>query len=161
MKSFLVHIVYIVLVTSACAKNDTTVSETNNPIPDGTEAVITDVSVTGNENNYTFSVTIKSPDQGCNQYADWWEVISEDEALIYRRILGHSHVNEQPFTRSGGSVNITQDTIVYVRAHMNNKGYGTIVFKGSASGGFSEVTLETSFASALETAAPLPNGCAF
>jgi len=158
MKSLLV---YIVLVTSACANNDDTVSETNDPMPDSTGAVITDVSITGSENNYTFSVTIKSPDQGCNQYADWWEVISEEEELIYRRILGHSHVNEQPFTRSGNPVNITEDKVVYIRAHMNNKGYGTIVFKGSTSSGFSEVTLETSFASQLETAAPLPNGCAF
>ena len=113
------------------------------------------------EGNYTFSVEIRSPDLGCNQYADWWEVISEDGTLIYRRILAHSHVNEQPFTRSGGSVNITENQIVYVRAHMNNKGYGTVVFKGSIAGDFSENSLEASFASELASQEPLPGNCAF
>jgi len=87
--------------------------------------------------------------------------VSEDGRLLYRRILAHSHVNEQPFTRSGSPVNIAKDEIVYIRAHMNNKGYGDVVFKGSVSAGFNQETLETTFASELETTAPLPNGCAF
>ena len=167
------YLITVMMFTVACAKNDSSddrISEdTANPTPqidnptppsDGT-ASISKVSVSGDESNYIFSVEVKSPDLGCNQYADWWEVISEEETLIYRRILAHSHVNEQPFTRSGGAVGITKDQIVYVRVHMNNKGYGKLVYKGSVAGGFNQETLEVSFASELETTEPLPTGCAF
>ncbi|MEM8847656.1 MAG: hypothetical protein AAGD17_11195 [Bacteroidota bacterium] len=124
-------------------------------------AAVTAVSVSGNENSYTFSVTISSPDLGCNQYADWWEVIDTEGNLIYRRILAHSHVDEQPFTRSGGAVQISATTQVYVRAHMNNSGFGTKAFGGSVSDGFNAFELSEDFASDLESSEPLPNGCAF
>jgi len=124
-------------------------------------AQVTDVSISGEENGYSFSVTISSPDTGCNQYADWWEVIDLQGNLIYRRILSHSHIDEQPFTRSGGPIEIEQDFEVYVRAHMNNSGYGGRVFKGSVQNGFTSESLSEDFAKALETSAPLPDGCAF
>ncbi|MEM9077012.1 MAG: hypothetical protein AAGC43_08230 [Bacteroidota bacterium] len=124
-------------------------------------AIITNVTVTGNENAYTFSVTISSPDLGCNQYADWWEVTDTEGNLVYRRILAHSHVNEQPFTRSGGEVQVSPNTEVYVRAHMNNSGYGTKAFRGTVQGGFSAFDLSTDFAGDLESSQPLPSGCAF
>ena len=128
----------------------------------GTEgAHIVSVSASGNENNYTFSVGIKSPDTGCKQYADWWEVISEDGELVYRRILGHSHAGEQPFVRSGGKVQIKEGQRVFVRAHMNNSGYGGIVFAGSVENGFAKVELDQSFGADLESMSPQPSGCAF
>ncbi len=124
--------------------------------------VVTGVTTSGNENRYRFNVTLTSPDTGCDQYANWWEVISEDgSTLIYRRILGHSHVNEQPFTRSGGDVVIKNNEVVIIRGHMNNLGYGTTVYKGSVSEGFQPLTLEQDFASNLSTVAPLPTNCAF
>ena len=125
------------------------------------QAIAQSVEVSGTEGNYTFSVNLKSPDLGCDQYADWWEVISLDEQLLYRRILGHSHVNEQPFTRSGGPVNINEDEEVYVRGHMNNLSYGSIVLKGTVANGFVKDTLAADFAKGLETAEPLPTNCAF
>jgi hypothetical protein len=104
---------------------------------------------------------VRSPDKGCNQYANWWEVLSENGELIYRRILGHSHVNEQPFTRSGGSVTISKDQVVIVRAHMNTSGYGTKTFKGSVSNGFTAFETEQNFANDLANQEPLPSSCAF
>ncbi len=124
-------------------------------------AQVTDVSVTGEENGYSFRVTINSPDTGCTQYADWWEVIDLQGNLVYRRILAHSHVDEQPFTRSGGPVEIEQDLEVYVRAHMNNSGYGGGVFRGSVQNGFTSESLSEDFAKTLENEAPQPDGCAF
>ena len=120
------------------------------------------VKVSGSESKYTFSVTLKSPDKGCSQYADWWEVISADgENLIYRRILAHSHVNEQPFTRSGGPVKISGNEKVIIRAHMNNLGYGNQAMIGSVKDGFKVVELESDFGNELEKYKPLPTGCAF
>ena len=82
-------------------------------------ANVLSVQVTGNPGAYQFAVEIASPDTGCEQYADWWEVVSQDGQLLYRRILLHSHVDEQPFTRSGGPVEVAADELVYVRAEGN------------------------------------------
>ncbi len=125
------------------------------------QAAVTAVSCTGQPNNYTLSVTIASPDTGCDQYADWWEVLTPDSTLIYRRILGHSHVDEQPFARSGGVVDVGADEFIYVRAHMNNSGYGSLVFSGTVRDSLRPDTLQASYASGLEAAAPLPTNCAF
>ena len=69
-------------------------------------ANITAVTTSGSPGGYTFSVAITSPDTGCAQYADWWEVLDENGELLHRRVLAHSHVSENPFTRSGGSIPI-------------------------------------------------------
>jgi hypothetical protein len=119
------------------------------------------VEVQGKENAFNFSVMLKSPDTGCEQYADWWEVISSDGKLIYRRILAHSHVSEQPFTRSGGEVKIASDQRVWVRAHMNNTGYGGLTMKGSVDTGFLVTPWPDGFAEGVDKVAPLPTGCAF
>lgn len=126
-------------------------------------AVVQKVSISGNEESYTFSVTLKSPDKGCSQYANWWEVITEDKELVYRRILAHSHVSEQPFTRSGGSVKIKSTDIVIVRGHMNTIGYGDgeIAMIGSVKDGFEPYDLPKGFGVAFKNQDPLPTGCAF
>ena len=128
---------------------------------EGGGAVVQSVSVSGSENSYTFNVKVKSPDTGCGQYADWWEVIDAEEKLIYRRILLHSHVNEQPFRRTGGPVAIAENKLVYVRAHMNNSGYGTQVMSGTVRDGFKATQLESDFAKELLTQEPLPKDCDF
>ena len=131
-------------------------------VPAGPEyADVTEVKVAGKQGSYTFQVTLSSPDKGCSQYADWWEVVSESGELIYRRILAHSHVDEQPFTRSGRPVNIQEDQLVWVRAHMNKKGYGGTTMKGSVSAGFQKAEMPDDFAQDLEKSQPLPKGCAF
>lgn len=125
-------------------------------------ADVTAVTTTGEPGAYTFSVTIASPDTGCDRYADWWEVVGEDGSLLYRRILAHSHVDEQPFTRSGGPVDIEGSTTVFVRAHMAPGGYGGAVLIGSVESGFELATdLDAAFGAELESSEPLPDNCAF
>jgi len=128
---------------------------------DAPVADVVAVTVTGTANTYQFSVEVLSPDEGCDQYADWWEVLTEDGALIYRRILAHSHVNEQPFVRSGGPVKIEPDTVVLVRAHMHPGGYGGQALRGSAQDGFAAVSVGVDFAAEVEILEPQPTGCAF
>ncbi|MEO1254405.1 MAG: hypothetical protein AAFY41_05905, partial [Bacteroidota bacterium] len=124
-------------------------------------ANVTNVSVSGTDGDYSFRVTITSPDTGCEQYADWWEVVSSNGALIYRRILLHSHVNEQPFTRSGGKVDVRKDEEVWIRAHMNNNGYGGQALKGSIKDGFEKAEFPNELGTSLEQEEPLPDGCNF
>lgn len=124
-------------------------------------AAITAVSTSGEPGDYMFSVTISSPDTGCEQFADWWEVSTADGTLLYRRILTHSHVDEQPFTRTGGPVAVLADDTIIVRAHMNNLGYGAQVFTGSISQGLDAQSLDIESAIDLSTLEPLPTGCAF
>lgn len=151
------------LFLTSCSGDDAKITEElkiNNNTTN--KAQVVSVAASGQSGAYVFNVGIASPDTGCEHYANWWEIISEDGTrLIYRRILGHSHVNEQPFVRSGGSVPITNNQIVIVRAHMNTSGYGTVVFKGSVSSGFIEATVANDFASNLSQQQPLPNTCAF
>ena len=146
------------LIVFACGEQE---SEEGNETPVDDFADVVNVSVSGSRGEYTFAVTISSPDKGCEQYADWWEVISEDEVLIYRRILRHSHVNEQPFVRSGGPVDISSNQQVWIRAHMNNVGYGGRVYFGSVNEGFEIGELPETFASQLIQEDPLPDGCDF
>ena len=124
-------------------------------------ADVTAVNASGDEGGYTFAVTLSSPDTGCDQYANWWEVLDEDGALLYRRILGHSHVDEQPFTRSGGPVEIAADQVVFVRAYMHPSGYGGTAFTGTVAGGFQAAEALPTIDPAVESAAPQPDGCAF
>ena len=121
------------------------------------QAKVIDVSI----DRQIFSVTISSPDTGCDRYADWWEVTTPDGELLYRRVLLHSHVNEQPFTRSGGPVNIADTLPVIVRVHMYPDGYSPHAFSGTIDSGFTSTTLETDFALPLATQPPLPTSCAF
>jgi hypothetical protein len=127
----------------------------------GVTAEVIAVQASGLPGAYQFSVSIRSPDKGCSQYANWWEVVSTDGKLLYRRVLFHSHVGEQPFTRSGGPVPIQPDTIVWVRAHMNTDGYGGMAFKGSVKAGFKQAMPDAGFAKGLANQAPLPEGCDF
>lgn len=124
-------------------------------------AEVVAVSTGGVAGSYTFSVTIKSPDTGCDQYADWWEVLTPDERLVYRRVLLHSHVDEQPFTRRGGPVLVQLEEPLIVRAHLNTTGYGGTAFRGSVAGGFAETTLPRDLAAGVEDQEPQPPPCAF
>ncbi len=147
---------------SCASDKEAVVSNTNNPVATlNNHAEIIAVSVTGGNGNYNFSVSVNSPDTGCNQYADWWEIISEEGHLISRRILLHSHVNEQPFSRSQNGVLVSQNRVLIIRAHMNTTGYGNQAFIGSIATGFESILLTNDFASDLAIKNPLPSNCAF
>lgn len=121
---------------------------------------------------YQLQVSIESADLDCSQYADWWEVLTPDGSLIFRRILEHSHTDENgtsdpdapgnTFTRDGGPVDLTSDTIVLVRAHMHPTGYEGQVMRGSAETGFEAAPdVDRGFAAAVEHDAPQPTSCLF
>ncbi len=121
---------------------------------------VTAIEAKPGNNGYSFAVTVESSDTGCDRYTDWWEVITPEGELLYRRILAHSHVDEQPFTRSGGPVAVGENEVV-VRSHTNPDGYSAQAMKGSVNEGFSSTVLPEDFAADLAEAEPQPSGCAF
>jgi hypothetical protein len=125
----------------------------------GPDAKITAVRASGAPGSYTFDVTIKSNDTGCDHYADWWEVVDAHGTLVYRRVLLHDHADEQPFTRDGGPVPLAADQVVTVRAHVNTSGYSTAAMRGSVQAGFKAVDLPADFAPGLAKKPPLPDVC--
>ena len=157
--------ILIILITigyTASSKESSVTETKTQDEPNEAVADVLLVEVIGEKSDgYQFQVTISSPDKGCHQYTDWWEILTEEGTLIYRRILAHSHVNEQPFMRSGGPVIIAEDTIVIIRAHMNPTGYGGKAMKGSISKGFDEIEIDKAFASEVENKEPQPGDCAF
>lgn len=128
-------------------------------------ADVVSVRATGEPGAYTLFVTLSSADLGCEQYADWWEVVDADGALVYRRVLTHSHVDEQPFERSGGPVALGADDEVIVRGHLHatdgGGGYVGQVLRGSVAGGFDPWEPPGGFGADLAAAPPLPEGCRF
>jgi|APSaa5957512622_1039677.scaffolds.fasta_scaffold149230_2 hypothetical protein len=135
--------------------------DTINTVDATPRADVVGVQVTGDSGRYTFAVTVASPDSGCGQYADWWEVIGAEGSLLYRRVLLHSHVTEQPFLRSGGPVPVAATDSVWVRAHMNETGYGGQAYAGSVADGWAPASPTPVFAEELEHATPLPQNCSF
>lgn len=82
------------------------------------------VSRTG-EGVFSFAVTVRHDDTGWDHYADRWEVVAPDGAVLGTRVLLHPHVNEQPFTRSQSGIRIPADIeTVSVRAHDSVHGLG-------------------------------------
>jgi hypothetical protein len=124
---------------------------------------IVDVATTGNESAYTFEVTFHSSDIDCTQFADWWEVLTEDGALLYRRILAHPHTEGKsgnPVMRSGGPVPVLSTDTVIVRGHMNNAGYIGTAMHGSVQDGFeSAPDIGPDFAADVEDDNPQPDAC--
>jgi hypothetical protein len=142
------------------------------PSSDGAYAHVTAVSTSGSDGAYTFSVSVESADIDCTQFADFWEVLDEDGSLLYRRILEHSHTDENgttdagapgnTFTRDGGPVAIDAAHVVIVRAHMNTSGYNGRALRGSVASGFAVAPdIDGSFAAGVEDEMPLPAGCLF
>ena len=124
-------------------------------------ADVVGVEVSGADGSYTFAVSIRSDETGCAQYADWWEVVRADETLAYRRILNHSHPDEQPFTRDGGPVPVTSGEQLVVRAHHNPTGFTGSIFVGSIESGFVKTGPDPGFAQELASAGPFPVDCWF
>lgn len=77
------------------------------------------------DGSYLFIVTVRHADTGWEHFADRFEVVGPDGAVIATRVLLHPHVDEQPFTRELSGVRIPAHVhTVVVRAHDNVHGLG-------------------------------------
>ncbi len=74
---------------------------------------------------YSFDVTVSSPYDTPERYADAWRVVGLDGTVYGLRELTHDHQGEQPFTRSLEGVEIPEDvTELLVEARDSENGWG-------------------------------------
>ncbi len=79
----------------------------------------------GPDGTYDFDVTVSSPYDTAERYADGWRVSGEDGEVYGEHKLTHDHAGEQPFTRTQSGVEIPQGvTSVVVEGRDQANGYG-------------------------------------
>ena len=103
------------------------------------------VEVSRSGSGYTFAVTVSSPYDTAQRYADAFRVRAEDGTVYGVNELTHDHASEQPFTRSLSGVQIPAGvTNVVVEGRDQANGWGGKIkileeaFAGLPAGGFSE-----------------------
>lgn len=105
------------LAGAACGGSETSPS-TSAPVGDLTSSTtalqqfpdIIDVAVSAqSDGTYTFEVTVSSPYDSAEQYADAWRIRGRDGSVYGTRELLHDHASEQPFTRTLSGVTIPTD----------------------------------------------------
>lgn len=89
---------------------------------DPAEIIRVDTSKIGG--SWRFDVTLRHADTGWDDYADGWRVETTDGAILGTRELLHPHVEEQPFTRSLGGVEVPDGiSELFIRARTNVTGW--------------------------------------
>jgi hypothetical protein len=79
----------------------------------------------GGPDRFDFDVTISSPYDTPQRYADAFRAMSKDGRVFGERVLLHDHANEQPFTRDLYGVTIPAEVHrVVVQARDLKYGYG-------------------------------------
>jgi len=74
---------------------------------------------------WALSVTISSPYDSPERYADAWRVLDPDGTVLGEQELTHDHASEQPFTRSQTGLQIPQDVEeITVEGRDLKNGYG-------------------------------------
>ncbi|MDK8685283.1 hypothetical protein [Corynebacterium pseudodiphtheriticum] len=86
---------------------------------------ILEAELSGSDGEYRIAVTVSSPYDSPERYADGWRVLDEDGTVLAKHELGHDHANEQPFTRSRGPFEIPDNVKeITVEGHDQEHGYG-------------------------------------
>ena len=120
MKQFLMLVtalVSVALVGTAAAES----KDVEQKFPD---VVNVKVEASGN-NHFDFDVTIASPYDSPQRYADAFRVLSMAGQPFGERKLLHDHADEQPFTRDLYSVSIPVGVrMVVIQARDQKYGYG-------------------------------------
>lgn len=89
--------------------------------PDVVEA---DLEPSGGD-TWSLSVTISSPYDSPERYADGWRVLSPDGTVLGAHELMHAHTNQQPFTRTQTGLEIPQNVQeITVEGRDLKNGYG-------------------------------------
>jgi len=90
----------------------------------GKADVVTVEAIEERGEQWTFAVTVRHDDKDPDHWADWWIVRTPKGQELGRRVLLHSHVDEQPFTRDERIRIPREITVVVVEAHDKVHAYG-------------------------------------
>ncbi len=86
---------------------------------------VRDVEIRADDGTYSLDVTISSPYDSPDRYADGWRVLDEDGEVLGEMELAHDHAAEQPFTRTQTGLEIPEDVrTVTVEGRDSTNGYG-------------------------------------
>lgn len=94
------------ILLSGCSVDEP--SDTTSEIRRFPDVIGVEVTETA-ENVFTFAVTISSPYDTPERYADAWRIKGADGTVYGIRELTHDHASEQPFTRSLTGVEIPEE----------------------------------------------------
>lgn len=95
-------------------------NESDQQFPD-----ILDATASENDGTWTFDVTVSSPYDTPERYADGWRVLDPDGEVLGEHELGHDHADEQPFTRTQQGVDIPESVDeVTIEGRDQANGYG-------------------------------------
>lgn len=122
MRYRILTLICIALLVTACGSD----SVTDSSVPSQLYPDVIDVTVTASpDGTYRFDVTISSPYDSDERYADAWRVKDRSGEVFGIRELTHPHANEQPFTRSLAGVEVPDDVdAVVVEARDSLNGWG-------------------------------------
>lgn len=86
---------------------------------------IVEAEATETDGTWTFDVTVSSPYDTPERYADGWRVLDADGEVLGEHELGHDHADEQPFTRTQQGVTIPDGVAeVTIEGRDQANGYG-------------------------------------
>ena len=135
--------IVVAVVVASCANDNSNASSTTTtapPAPPAASASVGDddgllpnvveaVARQAVDGSWTFDVTVSSPYDTPQRYADAWRVLAPDGTQLGIRELLHDHAGEQPFTRSLSGVEIPGDigeVTVEARDQINGWGGATV-----------------------------------
>jgi hypothetical protein len=115
-------ILFTVLVLGACLA--AFAARAASPVQKYPDVVAAEAQARGAD-AFDFDVTVSSPYDTPQRYADAFRVLDKDGTVLGERILLHDHAGEQPFTRDLYGVRIPRGIrTVTVQARDQKYGYG-------------------------------------
>ena len=130
-----------VLALAACSGDDGTTTEpaasvVGETTTDRFPSVVAVEPERNDDGTWNFSVTMTSPYDSAERYADGWRVVGPDGTVYGIHTLTHDHANEQPFTRRQSNVEIPDDVDeVTVEGRDLANGFGGETFTIALDGG--------------------------
>lgn len=91
---------------------------------------VVEAEATPSNGEWSFAVTISSPYDSPDRYADGWRILGPDGTEYGFRLLTHDHASEQPFTRTLEGVVIPGDVrTVTIEGRDQEFGFGGSTFE--------------------------------